>query len=132
MRQGAWWDGPVARLATWSQYRGSIGDRSGLFAALADSVPIQRALYPGSYVDLSPSTSIRSVAYVDTDARAARFFADADLVRAPKRRTPTGFARPAEASPTPVPPSPSCSRAPDQPDRRAELPRRVLRCRHGS
>jgi hypothetical protein len=38
-------------------------------------------LYPGSYVDLSPSTAIRSVIYVDNDARAARFFSDADVVR---------------------------------------------------
>ena len=60
--------GPVS----WAQYRDSIGDRSGLFAALADTWPIERALYPGSYVDLSPSTAIASVTYVDTDARAAR------------------------------------------------------------
>lgn len=71
----------MARLTTWTQYRESIGDRSGLFAALADGWPIDRALYPGSYVDLSPSTALRSVTYVDTDARAARFFRDTDLVR---------------------------------------------------
>jgi hypothetical protein len=79
---GAWWNTVVARLATWSQYRESIGDRSGLFTAVADLVPVARALYPGSYVDLSPSTAIGSVTYVDTDARAARFFADPDLVGA--------------------------------------------------
>lgn len=76
------WDGSVAKPVTWSQYRESIGDRAGLFAAVADVVPVERALYPGSYVDLSPSTAIGSVTYVDTDARAARFFADPDLVRA--------------------------------------------------
>lgn len=43
---------------------------------------MQRALYLGSYVDLSPSTAIPSVTYVDTDKRAARYFADADLVAA--------------------------------------------------
>lgn len=75
-------DGCVGSLVTWSHYRDSIGDRSGLFAALADCCPVERVLYPGSYVDLSPSTAFRSVTYVDTDARAARFFADADLVRA--------------------------------------------------
>jgi hypothetical protein len=69
-------------LVTWSQYRESIGDRSSLFEALADRFPAQRALYPGSYVDLSPSTAFRSVTYVDTDARAARFFADTALVHA--------------------------------------------------
>ncbi len=72
----------MARLVTWSQYRESIGDRSGLFQLLAGAWPVERALYPGSYVDLSPSTAIRSVTYVDTDARAARFFADAGVVRA--------------------------------------------------
>ncbi len=67
---------------TWTQYRSSIGDRSGLFAALVDTWPVERALYVGSYVDLSPSTAIASVTYVDTDARAARFFADPEAVRA--------------------------------------------------
>ena len=49
---------------------------------MADACPVDRALYPGSYVDLSPSTALRSVTYVDTDSRAARFFADEGLVRA--------------------------------------------------
>ncbi|WP_299519522.1 hypothetical protein [uncultured Serinicoccus sp.] len=71
----------MARRATWSQYRESIGDRSELFAAVADLRPVEEALYPGSYVDLSPSTAIASVTYVDTDVRAARFFADTDLVQ---------------------------------------------------
>ena len=62
------WDRAVARLMTWSQYRETIGDRSGLSAGLADRYPVERALYPGSYVDLSPSTAFRSVTYVDTDA----------------------------------------------------------------
>ncbi len=39
-----------------------------------------RALYPGSYLDLSPSTAIPSVTYVDTDRRAARYFANRELV----------------------------------------------------
>lgn len=72
----------MPRLVTWSQYRESIGDRSGLFALLADSWPVERVLYPGSYVDLSPSTAFASVTYVDTDARAAGFFADPERVRA--------------------------------------------------
>ncbi len=72
----------MTRLVTWSQYRESIGDRSDLFAALADLCPVERALYPGSYVDLSPSTAFRSVTYVDTDARAARFFDETGLAQA--------------------------------------------------
>ncbi len=65
---------------TWSTYRESIGDRSGLFAVVAAEWGTTRALYPGSYLDLSPSTAIASVTYVDTDKRAARFFADPALV----------------------------------------------------
>lgn len=71
----------MAQRVTWEQYRESIGDRSALFAALVDLFPVERALYPGSYVDLSPSTVIPSVTYVDTDRRASRFFDDVDLVR---------------------------------------------------
>ncbi len=67
-------------LTTWSTYRASIGDRSALFAAIAEHWPVERALYAGSYVDLSPSTAIRDVTYVDTDARARRFFGADDVV----------------------------------------------------
>lgn len=68
--------------ATWASYRESIGDRSSLFRALAASEDIRSALYPGCYLDLSPSTAIPSVTYVDTDRRAARYFADPDRVAA--------------------------------------------------
>lgn len=61
-------------------YRDTIGDRSPLFAAVRERWNPSKALYPGSYLDLSPSTAIRSVTYVDTDSRAARFFADAGLL----------------------------------------------------
>lgn len=88
------WDEAVARLVTWTQYRDSIGDRSELFAAVADTWPIDRALYPGSYVDLSPSTAISRVTYVDTDARAARYFAEPERVRAEL----AGSARPGAAT----------------------------------
>jgi len=67
--------------ASWASYRASIGDRSSLFAALRDSWAVERALYPGSYLDLSPSTVIPEVTYLDTDRRAARYFGDEDLVR---------------------------------------------------
>ncbi|WP_435200481.1 hypothetical protein [Janibacter sp. GS2] len=65
---------------SWATYRRSIGDRSGLFAALARDWAPARALYPGSYLDASPSTAIPSVTYLDTDRRAARYFADHELV----------------------------------------------------
>lgn len=67
---------------TWASYCNSIGDRSELFTALVTAWPIHRALYPGSYLDLSPSVVIPSVTYVDSDRRAARYFGDRDLAYA--------------------------------------------------
>ena len=87
VRRDVWWDEAMARRASWWQYRDSIGDRSELFDAIARTWPIQRALYPGSYVDLSPSTAIPTVTYVDTDVRAAKYFADTQRVQAELSRT---------------------------------------------
>ncbi|GLK25289.1 hypothetical protein GCM10017607_26080 [Microbacterium thalassium] len=67
---------------TWSSYRQSIGDRSAMFAAIASTWDVDTALYPGCYLDLSPSAAIRSVTYLDIDPRAARYFADTELVEA--------------------------------------------------
>lgn len=77
--------GTVSRTSSWTTYRESIGDRSGLFRALRDAWSPTKALYLGSYLDLSPSTALPSVTYVDTDRRAARFFADDALVAAELR-----------------------------------------------
>lgn len=70
----------MVRSASWKQYRDSIGDRSGMFRLIVDQWPIEHALYPGSYVDLSPSAAIKKVTYVDTVARAARYFASSPAV----------------------------------------------------
>lgn len=65
---------------SWATYRASIGDRSGLFGAIREAWQPKQALYAGSYLDLSPSTALPSVTYVDSDRRAARYFADQALV----------------------------------------------------
>lgn len=54
------------------------GDRERLFRAVGSSVDAERVLYPGCYVDLAPSFVWPSVTYVDTDRRAASFFADSE------------------------------------------------------
>lgn len=59
---------------SWATYRESIGDRSSLFASLVERWQISQALYPGCYLDLSPSTVIDAVTYVDVDKRAAKHF----------------------------------------------------------
>jgi len=98
---------------TWATYRESIGDRSSLFAALAAAWRVDRALYAGSYLDLSPSTAIRAVTYVDTDARAARYFTTEGLAASELGSTHGGRDSPAHidflhrdyTNPLPVPPA---------------------------
>ena len=67
---------------SWLTYRESIGDRSGMYRALVEHWAPASALNVGSYLDLSPSTCIPAVTYVDTDRRAAKYFADSGRVRA--------------------------------------------------
>lgn len=59
------------------EYDQHEGDRERMFRAVAERWPaIERVLYPGSYIDLSPSFVFPDVTYVDVDRRAARFFSD--------------------------------------------------------
>lgn len=97
---------------SWTTYRSSIGDRSGLFGAVSTAWHPTMALYPGSYLDLSPSTAIPSVTYVDTDRRVARYFADKRLVAAelqgrtrPDAGTDVAFLHADYTKPLPVPPA---------------------------
>jgi hypothetical protein len=50
--------------------------RSGLFKLIAENFSIQKALYPGSYIHISPSFFFPEVVYVDTDKKAIKFFKD--------------------------------------------------------
>ncbi|MDN6330576.1 MAG: hypothetical protein ACTHV2_12620 [Brachybacterium sp.] len=100
------------KAPSWASYRSSIGDRSELFATLSGVRRPTKALYPGSYLDLSPSTAIPTVTFVDTDRRAARYFADDALVRADLQgRTLPGagidisFLHTDYTTPLPIPPA---------------------------
>ncbi|MEM7339053.1 MAG: hypothetical protein AAF467_10425 [Actinomycetota bacterium] len=64
----------------WEKQVALVGDRRTLYEAVADAVPGSAVLYPGSYVDLTPSFVWPSVTYVDMDRRAAQFFGDTDGV----------------------------------------------------
>ena len=57
------------------------GDRIRLFGALAEFLPADAVMYPGSYVDVAPSVFFGDVTYVDMDKRAARFFSQEADVR---------------------------------------------------
>jgi hypothetical protein len=52
-----------------------------MFRAVAEAFDITTVLYPGCFVDITPSFVWPSVTYVDVDRRAGRFFDDADGVR---------------------------------------------------
>jgi len=64
----------------WSEQLGLVGDRCPLYRAVAQAIPARRVLYPGSYVDVTPSVVWPRATYVDVDRRAKRFFADRDGV----------------------------------------------------
>ncbi len=51
-------------------------ERVELFRKVAVRFDVKRALYPGSFVHISPSFVIPSVVYVDTDRRTPKFFQD--------------------------------------------------------
>lgn len=50
--------------------------REGLFEVVKQNYSIQSAMYPGSYIHISPSFFIPEVVYVDMDAKAKAFFTD--------------------------------------------------------
>ena len=73
--------GEMDVVAFHAEYDAHPDDRLRLFSAVADHIDSGLVLYPGSYVDIAPSVFFEDVVYVDTDRRAARFFAQADEVR---------------------------------------------------
>lgn len=70
----------AATRTSWKAQDRHAGDRLRLFSAVAGGVPVSRALYPGSFVDVAASFVFPSVIYVDTDRRAKAFFDDVDGV----------------------------------------------------
>ena len=64
----------------WAEQDRHPGDRERLFKSVVDLIGYTEVLYPGSFVDIAPSFVFDAVTYVDSDRRAARFFADASGV----------------------------------------------------
>ena len=72
---------PVDVAAFHARYDRHPDDRVRLFKAVTALLPRSAAvLYPGSFVDIGPSVWFDHVTYVDTDRRAARFFAQPGAV----------------------------------------------------
>lgn len=55
-------------------------ERTELFIQIKEKYKIKNALYPGSYVHITPSFVIPYVVYVDSDKNARKFFNDAEAV----------------------------------------------------
>lgn len=77
---------PTRNLALYRDYVHRAGDRLALFRLVAEHFDVRRALYPGSYVHVTPSLVFPSVTYVDTDRRTKNFFNDASVVRYVERK----------------------------------------------
>lgn len=60
----------------WAKQDQHRGDRQRLFATLNEVFEVSTVLYPGSFVDIATSFVFEDVTYIDTDRRAAQFFAD--------------------------------------------------------
>ena len=54
-------------------------ERLDLFQLLAERYAVQRVLYPGSFVHITPSFVYPDVVYVDTDRKAKKFFASPEV-----------------------------------------------------
>lgn len=50
--------------------------RQGLFEVISQKFEIKKAMYPGSYIHISPSFYFEEVVYIDSDKKAKKFFAD--------------------------------------------------------
>ena len=64
----------------WIAQRWHPSERKQLFDVINTNFEVSAALYPGSYFDLSPAFVFEGVTFVDTDRRAAKFFADLEAV----------------------------------------------------
>lgn len=56
-------------------------ERLDLFEIIADRFNVQRALYPGSFVHITPSFIFPDVVYVDNDKQAKRFFGNPEILK---------------------------------------------------
>ncbi len=68
-------------LEEYKEYIRKIGDRKALYKAVAKAYGVQQAIYPGSFIDISPSLVIPEVIYIDNFKEAIRFFKQMDGIQ---------------------------------------------------
>ena len=69
------------RIQTYKAYRDKIGSRDKLYEVVQKEFSIEKALYPGSHIDISPSLYIPYVTYVDNFKGAIKFFEDLGIIK---------------------------------------------------
>ncbi len=57
-----------------------------LFRLLKNTYEIKRAIYPGSYIHISPSFIFQDVVYIDSDKKAIKFFQSNKLIELVRER----------------------------------------------
>jgi len=62
-------------------FQGRQFERLDLFEIIADKYIIQKALYPGSFVHITPSFVFPDVVYVDNDKQAKKFFGKPEVLK---------------------------------------------------
>ncbi|QMT16801.1 hypothetical protein H1Q58_12610 [Planococcus maritimus] len=68
-------------LEEYQEYIRKTGDRKALYKAVAKEYGVQKAIYPGSFIDISPSLVIPEVNYIDNFKGAIRFFKQMDGIQ---------------------------------------------------
>ena len=68
-------------MKKYEEYMKKIGDRNGLYNLLSINFPIKRVLYPGCYVDITPSFYFPYTVYIDNDKKAKKFFKEGVLIK---------------------------------------------------
>lgn len=61
-------------IGAYHEYVNKAGDRYDVFVGVVEQFSIKKAIYPGSYIHITPSLIIPEVIYVDTDKKAIKFF----------------------------------------------------------
>jgi hypothetical protein len=71
---------PKDPIKEYLKYIYKLGDRFGVYQMIAQTYQINRALYPGSHIDIAPSLYIPQVTYIDNNKTAPKFFKQMDTI----------------------------------------------------
>jgi hypothetical protein len=70
----------ISSAELYKEYMQKVGDRTELFELLETKFDIESALYPGSYIDITPSFFFCKTVYIDNFKKTNKFFTKRDLM----------------------------------------------------